>query len=75
MIKITDDLVRQNNARILACIPLLTPTVSPKMQESNNSENKNEGPANSEEKALLWDIHNRPFLSTTERYKTINLGG
>jgi len=75
MIKITDDFVRQNNARILACIPLLRPHEPQKTQEPNDSQDEKGKLVTTEEKAFLWDIYNRPYLPTTERYDTVHIKG
>lgn len=82
----TDTEIRQNNARILALIPCIMPTELPKNHVNDDaqddkdtrkdevSHDKNSILVTEEEKAILWDIYNRPYLTTTERYETISIG-
>jgi hypothetical protein len=68
---ITDGEVRANNARILSSIPLIKPQqeIDVSLEDKKTSEEISD-----EEKAFLWDIYNRPYVSITERYKTVSLG-
>jgi hypothetical protein len=67
--EICNEIVYINNNRILSSIPVIN--VSETIATSDNITEKPE--ATPEEIAFLWDIYNRPYISITERYKTINL--
>lgn len=70
--EISDEEIYTNNERILSSIPVINP---PKTQTTEEeTAGKTEGPElTPEEIAFLWDIVNRPYISVTERYRTINL--
>ena len=69
---ITNEEISLNNDRILATIQLTTAPEPPTVvSESEVDENE----LSPEEKAFLWDVYNRPFVSVTERYRTIDIGG
>jgi len=71
---ITDEDISQNNARILAAIPLLQPPEQTRTVSEPETIHDGEQ-LSQEETAFLWDVQNRPYISVTERYRTIDMGG
>lgn len=73
---IPDAIIKKNNERILSSLVLIMPEeIEPVISDDGVSQEQDGNALTSDEIALLWDIHNRPFIKVTERYKTINLGG
>jgi hypothetical protein len=74
--EISDTIIRLNNARILSSVKLITSAKhSNTTAKATNTTGSNKDSISSDSKALLWDIHTRPYIPVTERYKTINLHG
>jgi hypothetical protein len=73
--EIPDAFVRANNARILSSLAVIAGTHLQGPDELIKSSKIDSDDIQAEAKAFLWDIHNRPYVMTTERFRTIDVGG
>jgi hypothetical protein len=74
--EISDSQIRHNNERILSSIPIVHQSRPIDITRVKTEEQKSQNATlSNEEKAFLMDIYNRPYISITERYDTIDLGG
>lgn len=74
MMKINDEFIKNNNERILLSISrILEPQQSDSVSGKDETGNIKDNTISEEEQALIWDVFNRPYISKTERYNTINI--
>lgn len=66
---ISDEEVEENNERILGLRRRTTKSEEAEMPHIKEKQDKPE--TKPEEMAFLWDIYNRPYVSTKERYNTL----
>ncbi len=69
-----DSIIKVNNERILSSLNLIE---SQKKESMTNNvdeiDNCDKNDYSDNEKVFLWDVYNRPYVSITERYKTITI--
>jgi len=72
--EISDSMIKANNERILSSMNLIQLQKEESMTNNVDEVDKNgEDDIGDNEKVFLWDVYNRPYVSITERYKTITI--
>ncbi|MGB3479907.1 MAG: hypothetical protein WBB67_12195 [bacterium] len=73
----SDEEVQRNNERVIRVITLKAEDIGDNHVRitPGDERHKSKDDVTDEEASFLWDIYNRPYVSITERYETINLGG